>query len=202
MAMMVQGFQRTQYPELFDEMFRLRKKVFHDEKGWDVNIVDGEFEIDEFDRDDTVYLLSLDESRNIVASVRLLSTATPHMFAGPFAHMFPDVQFSSPLIWEATRWAGTHDRRIQPNGVSYSACDICLSAARFGLEYGVAQFVGVFEPALRRIYRRCGMPARVISTIQDGPYRGISAGIWDVSAKNEQAILRATGLESEFAQAA
>ena len=50
MAMMVQGFQRTQYPELFDEMFRLRKKVFHDEKGWDVNIVDGEFEIDEFDR--------------------------------------------------------------------------------------------------------------------------------------------------------
>lgn len=196
MALMLQGFQKSEQPRLFDEMFRLRKEVLYDQKGWDVKIVDGQFEIDEFDRDDTVYLLSFDEQENLMAACRLLSTAYPHMMSGPFKPIFPDVNFSSPLIWEATRWTARQGGKMQPNGVSFASCDICLTACRFGLQYGVAQFVAIFESPMRRMYRKCGMSPKVLSTIGSGPYRGISAGVWDVAPENEREILGATGLEA------
>lgn len=202
MAMMLQGFQKAEKPRLFEEMFRLRKEVLFDQKGWDVKIVDGQFEIDEFDRDDTVYLLSLDERGNLMAACRLLNTVYPHMMSGPFKPMFPDVGFQSPVIWEATRWTARHGGKMQPNGVSYASCDICLTAVHFGLQYGVEQFVAIFEAPMRRMYRKCGMSPKVLSTISEGAYRGISAGIWDVRPENEEQILRATGLESSLISAA
>ena len=59
-------------------------------KNGDVKIVDGESEIDEFERDDTVYLMALDDDGRLVGSVRLLTTPDDHMLSGPFKSMFPD----------------------------------------------------------------------------------------------------------------
>ena len=144
MAMMLQGFQKAEKPRLFEEMFRLRKEVLFDQKGWDVKIVDGQFEIDEFDRDDTVYLLSLDERGNLMAACRLLNTVYPHMMSGPFKPMFPDVDFQSPVIWEATRWTARHGGKIVPHRGSYAPPDLSLPASHFGLPYGAEQVVASF----------------------------------------------------------
>ena len=51
MIKLLQGFQRSNNSDLFATMFRHRKTVFRDQKKWDVNIVDGEFEIAGFEID-------------------------------------------------------------------------------------------------------------------------------------------------------
>src|SRR5205823_662323 len=136
MLKQIQGFERDKSADDVNLMFKHRKLVFHDQKKWDVKLVGGEYEIDEYDRDDTVYLAAFDRAGQLVGSVRLISTIMPHMLDGPFRGMFPDVAFKSPVIWEATRFVVVGDRSVQPNQVSTAACEILLGMCRFGLDNG------------------------------------------------------------------
>ncbi len=42
---------------LLQSMFADRKRLFVDLFGWDIPVVDGRYEIDQFDNSDTVYLI-------------------------------------------------------------------------------------------------------------------------------------------------
>lgn len=89
MISIVHGYERSERPALFDEMFRQRKKVFIDQKKWDLKPIDGEFEYDEFDRDDAVYVCSLLPDGSLAGSARFLNTTTEHMAGSVFQGMFP-----------------------------------------------------------------------------------------------------------------
>lgn len=195
MTLILQGFQRSEHEQIFNAMFRQRKRIFVDQKGWDVPVVEGQFEIDQFDRDDAVYVLAFDGNQELVASMRLLNTAYPHLISDAMQTSFPEVSFRSPLIWEATRFAAEHDNRTQPNGVSRGACELVLDSCRFGLDNGIAQFVAIFELPMQRVYRRCGMHTTVLSTVREGAYRGVSVGLWDVTRAHEASIVAATRLD-------
>lgn len=192
-----EGYQRTDNRAIFDEMFAQRKRTFHDEKGWDVQVVDGKYEIDSYDRDETVYLIDFDDQGRQVGFIRLLSTIGDHMMRGPFRSMFPDIDFRSPLIWEATRFT-VCDPRVQPNGVSTAACEILLAMCRFGLEHGAAQITAVYDAPMSRFYRRCGLHNRVAGKFQTEHHGMIYVGLWDISRELEARIIRATGLETQI----
>jgi len=195
MLLHVGGWERSDRNELFDTMFRQRKSVFHDEKGWDVKVVDEQFEIDEYDRDDTAYLMSFDGSGGLTGSIRLLSTATPHMMSGPFGQMFPQVSFRSPAIWEATRFVALGGR-LQPNGVSTAACELLLGMCRFGLDHGVGHITAVYDAGMARLYRRCGLTHVELGRHRTAEHGTIFVGLWEISPALEASILAATGLES------
>jgi N-acyl-L-homoserine lactone synthetase len=194
MLTQVEGYERENHRALFDEMFRQRKHVFHDQKGWDVKLVDGEFEMDEFDRDDTCYLIAKDSRGRLVGSMRLISTAMPHMMTGPFKAMFPDVNFTSPLIWEATRFVVVGDHSVQPNNISTAACELLLGACRFGLRNGIRHMTSVYETGMMRLYRRCGMPSPELARHRTQVHGTVSVGLWEISEALEESILAATGL--------
>ena len=42
MIYVIDSLNRTEYSKLLTDMFRLRKRVFHDQLGWDVQITDGQ----------------------------------------------------------------------------------------------------------------------------------------------------------------
>jgi len=195
MIRQLQGFERADNKSLFDQMFNHRKLVFHDQKGWDVRLVDEEYEIDEYDRDDTVYLVSLNEHGALTGSIRLLGTHGPHMLNGPFRSMFPDVQFATPLIWEATRFVTLGDKSVQPNQVSRSACEILLGMCRFGLNNGVDQITAVYDAGMARLYRRCGLTHIELGRHRTPEHGTVFVGLWEISRELEASILAATGLE-------
>jgi N-acyl-L-homoserine lactone synthetase len=178
MLKQVAGCDRDMHPEDFDNMFRHRKIVFHDQKKWDVNIVDDEYEIDEYDRDDTCYLMSFDGRGKLVGSMRLISTAMPHMLSGPFRSMFPEIGFSSPNIWEVTRFVVLGDSCVQGNLVSTAACELLLGACQFGLQNGVRFMTSVYE----------------LTRSRSAEHGAVSVGLWEVSEALETSILAATGL--------
>jgi N-acyl-L-homoserine lactone synthetase len=195
MIKLFQGYHRSDNSDLFAQMFRHRKAVFCDQKKWDVKIVDGEFEIDEFDREDTAYLMSLDQDGRLVGSVRLLTTLNEHMLSGPFKPMFPDIGFVSPTTWEASRFVVLGDSKTQPNNVSTAACEVLLGMCRFGLDHGVSFITAVYDIAMSRLYRRCGLWNVELGRYRTPQHGAIFVGLWEISNALEASILRATGLE-------
>ncbi len=194
MLMQVEGHEREKYRELFNRMFRQRKIAFHDVKHWAVQITDEQYEIDEYDRDDTCYLMSFDARGELVGSLRLISTAMPHMMSGPFRSMFPDVGFTSPLIWEVTRFVVLGDRSVQPNRVSTAACELLLGACQFGLRNGVRHMTSVYDASMLRLYRRCGLPNPELQRYRTAQHGTVFVGLWEISQHLESSILATTGL--------
>ncbi|MHA3790150.1 acyl-homoserine-lactone synthase [Rhizorhabdus wittichii] len=74
---------------LLQSMFADRKRLFVDLFGWDVPVVDGKYEMDQFDNGHAVYLIADDGEGRHAASIRLYPTSEPHMLGTLFAHLCP-----------------------------------------------------------------------------------------------------------------
>jgi N-acyl-L-homoserine lactone synthetase len=86
------------------EMFAARKQVFVDGLKWDLATTDGLYEIDEYDHEDTVYLIVADPvTGSHLGSVRLLPTDGPHLLGDKFAQLCEAGVPRAPDIFEITR---------------------------------------------------------------------------------------------------
>ncbi|WP_034993187.1 acyl-homoserine-lactone synthase [Beijerinckia mobilis] len=197
MLMTLYGYERDEKPELFTEMFRQRRIIFHDQKNWDVKVNEDNLEIDEFDRDDSVYLCVLGNNGELYGSVRLLNTLSEHMAVSVFNKMFPDIVIRSPTIWEITRFVVFNDQVIQPNGISRTACELILGICQFSLEHGVTQVTSIYEASLHRVWRRCGVN-KIILGHNHSTRPSIYFGLQDIHPALENNIRSMTGLTKEM----
>jgi acyl homoserine lactone synthase len=115
--------------------------------------------------------------------------------------MFPGVGFSSPLIWEATRFAVLGDIAAQPNRVSTAACELMLGVVQFALDNGIQNIVGVYDAAMARLYRRCGFATVELRRFRTAAHGTVYAGLCPVSKSLETSVLAATGLLPQSAVA-
>jgi len=74
-------------------MFADRKSLFVDLMRWSVPVVDGRYEIDQFDGPDATYLIAVEAGAH-VGSMRLLSTGRPHILDT----VFPDLCDGTPPV--------------------------------------------------------------------------------------------------------
>lgn len=65
-------------------MFEARKRVFVDLLKWDVPVIAGRFEVDQFDTGDATYLILTGKDGEHRASARLLRSDRPHILADLF----------------------------------------------------------------------------------------------------------------------
>lgn len=194
MLVQIGGHERTKYGKHFATMFHHRKIIFHDQRKWDVKVTDDHYEIDEYDREETSYLMSFDEKGDLVGSIRLISTIMPHMMSGPFSKMFPDISFKSPVIWEGTRFAVHGDRAVQPNLVSTAACEIMLGTVQFGLQHGVRHITAVYDAGMSRLYRRCGFTNFELGRFRTAEHGTVFVGLCEITDELEASVRAATGL--------
>jgi N-acyl-L-homoserine lactone synthetase len=104
MYFLLQAHEHHKHPNLLDQSFRLRKKVFADKLGWDVP-VSGPRERDRYDDLHPAYLLWCDEERErLFGCVRLMPTTGPTLLYDVFRDTFPGAcDLIAPGIWEGTR---------------------------------------------------------------------------------------------------
>lgn len=88
---------------LLANMYRDRKRVFIDLLGWDLPALDGQYEIDQFDGPDTLYLIAGDQTDVHLGSIRLLPTNKPTVIGDYFGHLCDDGPPACPNIWELSR---------------------------------------------------------------------------------------------------
>lgn len=103
MIQIIEGVQPPGSDPLFDAMFRDRKRVFVDLRGWNVPVIAGEFEIDQFDGPHTVYCIATDEKATHRGSIRLIPTSEPHILGDVFPDLCDGDVPTGPDIWELTR---------------------------------------------------------------------------------------------------
>lgn len=85
-------------------MFAARKRVFVDLLKWEVPVLAGEFEVDQFDNAEAEYLVLTDPDGDHLASARLLRTDRPHILADLYAHLCDRPIPAGPLVREITRF--------------------------------------------------------------------------------------------------
>jgi acyl-homoserine lactone synthase len=151
-------------------MFHDRKRLFVDLFGWDVPVVDGQFEIDQFDTDQTVYIICADATGAHEASLRLMPTTRPHMLQDLFGHLCPGGVPTGPTTWESTRLClpqrhGAARRRDLRNALISAMVD-------FAIARGIERLTGVLPDAFRKEVLAMGWAAEPL-----GPPVRVESGV-------------------------
>lgn len=177
------GASRNRHARELSEMFRLRKKVFHDFLKWDVK-VDGEWEIDHYDQANPIYVLSYAPSGHLRGALRLLPTLGPNMLDDTFAVLLdgsPEIRSGS--VWESSRFCIdpqiSQDRAS--NQVTIAAAELMCGVGELGIASGLTHIVTVTDVFLERMFRRMGCPgARLGEPRRIGAVHAVAIA-WEVS---------------------
>lgn len=124
-------------------MFEARKRVFVDLLKWDVPVIDGRFELDEFDDANATYLVLADEQGGHVASARLLPTTRPHILGTLFPELCEGPVPSGADVVEITRFC--LDRGLGGAGRLAARNRLVSRLAAHALRSGIRTYTGVAE---------------------------------------------------------
>ncbi|MBB3356273.1 acyl homoserine lactone synthase/acyl-homoserine lactone synthase [Novosphingobium sp. BK486] len=178
-------------------MFAARKRVFVDLLGWDLPVLAGRFEVDQFDNPCAEYLVLADTDGNHCGSARLLRSDGPHLLGDLYAHLCPAGVPCGPGIREITRFCldpalGAVARRKTRN-------QLVTALAEHALAHGIAAYTGIATHAWFEQIARFGWVCRKLGpagdlrasdlvalqiTIDDQTLPGlIAGGVYDRAAR-------------------
>lgn len=168
MIKIVEGCDRALHGGLVDQMYIMRARVFSDRLGWDVEVKDGR-EVDRFDAEDPLYLLSIDEhTGQLQGSVRLLPTTGPNMLRDVFPVLLDGETVQSSLIWESSRFAINPDlsqtRDDANHVVSRTTMELLCGIVEVCQYAGIAYVVSVYDARMARIFKAANCPATILGT--------------------------------------
>ena len=134
MFQIIKPEDRAANEDLLDEMFRHRYSIVVQEWGWDVPGVKAPFETDQFDTDDTVYVVVRDpDLGRITASSRLNPTVMPHMLS----EVFPEFCNLQPYPIALSTWEWT---RLVVDRKAYKSNRATELKIRSSLSLGIHKF--------------------------------------------------------------
>ena len=169
MIRVINGYEAGRHSDVVDQMHRIRAQVFSGRLGWDVEVNNGR-EIDRFDKEDPLYLVSIDESTSQVqGSVRLLPTTGPNMLRDVLSEFLEDgLSVESPVIWESSRFSINPElaQRLDdgtskglPNRVTTELLLGMVEVAQFA---GIRFVLSVFDARTVRMFRAADCPAEIL----------------------------------------
>lgn len=169
MITIINGANRDRYSKEMADVFSLRKRVFHDLLKWDVK-VEGDWEIDNYDDANPIYVLSYSpETGRLRGALRLLPTLGPNMLDDTFPVLLGDnPPIRSAAIWESSRFCIdpeiSQDRAS--NQVTIAAAELMCGVGELGIASGLTHIVTVTDVFLERMFRRMGCPGERIADPQ------------------------------------
>jgi acyl homoserine lactone synthase len=178
-----------------------RHQIFVEQLGWRLPLADDGFERDQYDRDDTVYVVARDERGSICGCARLLPTTLPYLLKDVFPFLIAGRASApqSPDVWELSRFAVSR-RAVGHSGGSGGSWDfrpMLASVVRCAAQLGARRLIGVTYLSMERLFRRIGVHAH-----RAGPAQSIDGAMvvacWiDIDSQT----LSALGIDSSLAHA-
>ena len=177
-------------PECFGEfkdelaaMHRLRRRVFEERLGWDVEII-GDQEIDSFDSHHPTYLVQCDRAGRVSGCVRMMCTTGPTMLRDVFPQLLQGVEMPEcEFVWECSRFALDFDEPSPSGrgGISIATYELFAGMVEFALSQGMKEIVTVTDVRLERLSRRASWGLRRIAPPMKIGETMAVAGCLDVS---------------------
>lgn len=166
--------------DLATAMFRQRHEVFHERLGWDVKSRGG-LEIDEFDNDDSVYVIAKNlNNQQVEASWRLRPTSKSYMLKDTFPCLLHGKAApQSADVWEVSRFAVVNT----PYSDSDAACnfgeltqDLVANTVQLALQRGIKRYVWVTSVGVERLALKLGYrPVRIGPPVRLGRVLSVAA---------------------------
>jgi acyl-homoserine lactone synthase len=140
MIYLIDKHNRHAYTQQLEEMFRIRHDIYVGRRGWKALAKPDGRDIDQFDGDDTIYLLGLDSSGSVQSGLRLNPTTGPHLIRDVFPHAvtFTDIPVSEN-IYEFTRYFVVPER-VERMKRRSAAGELLVAMFEYGLLAGLTQF--------------------------------------------------------------
>ncbi len=171
-------------------MFAARKRVFVDLLGWDVPVLDGRFEIDQFDDEHARYLILVDDDGHL-GSARLLPTVRPHILDTLFPALCAGPVPTGSATYEITRFC--LDRRLTARSRRDVRNRLVTALVVHALIEGIETYTGVAEVAWLNQILRFGWNAVALG--QPMPSDGQPLGALRIEITSETpALLEMTGM--------
>lgn len=183
--------QLQRHPTLASTMFRDRTRQFRERLAWEIPLDESGCERDLYDRANPLYLIAEDMAGRHLGSLRFLPTTGPTMVNDHFRHLIGGGTLVSPLIWEATRFC------IAPGAPKSTSAALMAAAAVMGRKAAITHALGVFAPAMIRVYRAIGWPVEILG--QDDE---TCVGLWHFAEAPVARLCRRAGLDVEALDAA
>jgi len=181
------------FPKLRDTMFRDRAAQFKTRLKWEVTVDATGSEIDQYDTLNPLYAIWEMPDGTHGGSMRFLPTVGQTMVNDHFNDLTDGVRIESPLIWESTRFCISPRHDSEAKGI---AAGLMAAGCHIGLEFGLSDWVGVFDPRMVRIYRRIGWEPEVLGQKGDGKDR-IAVGLWAITEEARDAICLGAGFSTD-----
>jgi N-acyl-L-homoserine lactone synthetase len=124
-------------------MFEARKRVFVDLLGWDLPVLAGLYEVDQYDDAHARYLILTDPDQNHLASARILPTTGPHILGELFPELCEASVPSGPDTYEISRFC--LERRLRAPERRRCRDALVMALAHYALANGITTYSGVAE---------------------------------------------------------
>lgn len=125
-------------------MFEARKRVFVDLLKWDVPVIAGRYEVDQFDDIHATYLIVADAARAHLASARLLDTRRPALLDSLYAGLCDGPPPRGSTVREITRFCLSRDSAAAVRRVARDR--LVTAIVRHSLDTGITCLTGVAAP--------------------------------------------------------
>jgi acyl homoserine lactone synthase len=187
MFIIIEAPQRHKHRALLDQMFRLRKTVFHDQLEWDVP-VSGSHERDQYDDLNPAYLVWCSaDGKTLYGSARLMPTTGPTLLYDVFFDTLPHAApLQAPGIWEVTRLCLNEEAiaRDYPGIDNARAIGLlCLALAECAVAHNIHTLICNYEPHMARVYKRTGCPVQELGRADGYGRRPVCCGAFHMSAE-------------------
>lgn len=136
MIHIVTAANADRYAAAMEQAWRLRHRIFVEEKGWtDLARPDGR-EIDQFDTAHAVHVLAM-EGDELVGYSRLLPTTRPHLLSDVYPQLCEGERPAGPHLWEWTRQGVARSHRARGRVVNPVSIELLTGIVEWGMANGV-----------------------------------------------------------------
>lgn len=178
------------HPHLATSMFRDRKKQFSDRLGWPVNVDWREFERDQYDLLNPIYVMIQSHDGSHAGSMRLMPTIGRTMINEHFSEALSDGALHDTKTWECTRFCVS-------KGQSRSTAIALFAAAGFLMrELSVENLVAVFDEKMKRIYGISGVAPELLGR-QETNHGMVFSGRWKFSQDLLGQLVKGSGYSTD-----
>lgn len=127
------------------QAYKLRHQVFVEEMGWDYLRKENGLEVDQFDNDDAVHMLYIDNGR-VVGYQRMLPTTGPHLLSTVMPELCEGPSPAGTNIWEWTRYAVAKEHRERGRKLSPIANALLTAIVEWGLKRDIDTIIIEMDP--------------------------------------------------------
>ncbi|WP_081069280.1 acyl-homoserine-lactone synthase [Burkholderia diffusa] len=143
------------------DLASFRYRIFVDKLGWQLPCVDDGLERDQYDRDDTVYIVARDSAGTVCGCARLLPTTRPYLLQEQFPSLLVGaIPPTSSDVWELSRLAinCATSEYATPDG-NLAIRPMLAAVVECAFKLGARRLIGVTFSSMQRLFRRIGVQA-------------------------------------------